>query len=303
MKTVAPDYYKDFKCIADRCRHSCCIGWEIDIDPETAEYYKNVKGYLGEKLKASIITENAAAHFVLSADERCPFLQKDGLCELICKLGENSLCSICSDHPRFRNFYADSTEIGLGLCCEAAAKLITEKEDKSFLAVIEDDGSTGEADSEEAELIALRNNLIAIAQDRAFTVEERLENLQDFAGFALDDFSFKNWADTLFALERLDSSWERYIDSLRNAKSTAIPPEYQAAFEQLLVYFLYRHVPAALYDGDINSKVGFAIISVQILAALLAQTKEDLTELARMYSAEIEYSDENLEIIFERISR
>ena len=30
-----PDFYRDFHCIADRCSDSCCIGWEIDIDPDT----------------------------------------------------------------------------------------------------------------------------------------------------------------------------------------------------------------------------------------------------------------------------
>ena len=42
MKTVAPDYYPNFKCIASECRHNCCIGWEIDIDEDTFEYYKGL---------------------------------------------------------------------------------------------------------------------------------------------------------------------------------------------------------------------------------------------------------------------
>ena len=32
MKEYIPDYYKDFQCIADKCKDSCCIGWEIMID-------------------------------------------------------------------------------------------------------------------------------------------------------------------------------------------------------------------------------------------------------------------------------
>ena len=43
MKLFAPKYYTEFSCIADRCRHSCCIGWEIDIDADTAE--KQLKVY------------------------------------------------------------------------------------------------------------------------------------------------------------------------------------------------------------------------------------------------------------------
>ena len=38
MKEYIPDYYKDFQCIADKCKDSCCIGWEIMIDSKS---YKN----------------------------------------------------------------------------------------------------------------------------------------------------------------------------------------------------------------------------------------------------------------------
>ena len=34
MLTVYPDYYKKFNCKKEKCRHNCCVGWEIDIDDE-----------------------------------------------------------------------------------------------------------------------------------------------------------------------------------------------------------------------------------------------------------------------------
>ena len=43
MKLYAPKYYKNFKCIADKCDHSCCIGWEIDIDSAAYAKYKELK--------------------------------------------------------------------------------------------------------------------------------------------------------------------------------------------------------------------------------------------------------------------
>ena len=39
MKYYLPDYYEEFKCIAQKCKHSCCVGWEIDIDDDTLAYY------------------------------------------------------------------------------------------------------------------------------------------------------------------------------------------------------------------------------------------------------------------------
>lgn len=37
-----PDYFDEFECIAGRCRHSCCAGWEVEIDEKTFDYYKAV---------------------------------------------------------------------------------------------------------------------------------------------------------------------------------------------------------------------------------------------------------------------
>ena len=46
-----PSYYKTFQCIADKCEHSCCIGWEIDIDEDSYDYYMGIEGAFGERLK------------------------------------------------------------------------------------------------------------------------------------------------------------------------------------------------------------------------------------------------------------
>ena len=54
MKLIAPNYYPAFRCIADKCRHSCCIGWEIDIDTDTREKYRRVPGEFGARLNAAI---------------------------------------------------------------------------------------------------------------------------------------------------------------------------------------------------------------------------------------------------------
>ncbi|WP_037293621.1 flagellin lysine-N-methylase, partial [Ruminococcus flavefaciens] len=87
-----PTYCRDFRCIAGECKDSCCKGWEIDIDAETAEYYSRVDGEFGERLRSSI--KNGS--FVLTEDERCPFLNREGLCDIYTELGEENLCRICS---------------------------------------------------------------------------------------------------------------------------------------------------------------------------------------------------------------
>ena len=50
MQNAYPDYYPLFHCIADRCRHNCCIGWEIDVDGDSLAAYDQIGGEMGERL-------------------------------------------------------------------------------------------------------------------------------------------------------------------------------------------------------------------------------------------------------------
>ena len=51
MKIVTPNYYKDFKCIADKCSDTCCAGWDVDVDEQSYEFYKKQTGEIGERLE------------------------------------------------------------------------------------------------------------------------------------------------------------------------------------------------------------------------------------------------------------
>lgn len=307
MKQIVPDYYPQFQCIADRCRHSCCIGWEIDIDEDSLSRYKTIEGALGDRLKEQIVMEEDCAHFQLTAEERCPFLNQSGLCDLICAFGEDILCQICADHPRFRNEFSAFEEMGLGLCCEEAARLVLTKPDKTEFLVLNDSGEDDALYEDEVEVLSIRKNAIAIVQNRDFTIEERMENLSDFFGVVLPEHTPREWANIYFELERLDEAWTDALLTLTDESSTlTASAEWETAFEQLLVYFLYRHLPAALNNGDVYTKIGFALLSVTLIRWLLAEqehpTMSNLIELVRMYSGEIEYSDENLDLLFDCIA-
>jgi len=123
MNIYVPDYYPAFHCIASGCGHTCCAGWEIDIDAESLSRYERMVGAFGERVRQSIRREDTP-HFILGENERCPLLNSANLCELILHEGEGALCQICRDHPRFRNYFTCRVEMGLGLVCEEAARII-----------------------------------------------------------------------------------------------------------------------------------------------------------------------------------
>ena len=301
MLYVFPDYYKEFKCISSECRHNCCIGWEIDIDPDTDEFYRSVDGELGECLKNSI-SRDGEPHFILGEGERCPFLRDDNLCRIICELGEDSLCSICADHPRFRCELPGRIETGLGLCCEAAGRLILGKKEKTYLTY------SGEGESED-EIIELRDKVTELLQSRERSIDGRVSEMLSLCGSNMPEMSFKEWAEFLLSLERLDEEWTKYLLLLGNRgdeADTSAFDEYmadrQTEYEQLLVYLVYRHFANSPDYESAAARAAFAALGyelIHILGALIYEEKDEFTiedqvELCRLFSSEIEYSDENL---------
>lgn len=288
MQTITPNYYNNFKCIANLCQHSCCIGWEIDVDDDTIKKYNNINCDFASVLKSNI-EFSKTPHFKLGTDERCPFLNDKGLCDIITNLGEDMLCQICADHPRFRNFYEDFTEIGLGLTCEAAAEIILTKEDKTTLNL--------PPDALKLPIIKFRENLFNVLQDRDFSIEERVDNLLALIGAQLPLNT--DWYLVFNDLEKLDNTWNKYLLRIKNGIDL---PTYDntldTAYEQLLVYLIFRHFTDCQYDDRPKERVLFAVLIYKVIKTMnVSNTTEELLEIARIYSSEIEYSDQNIEIL------
>ena len=50
MKIYAPAYYRDFKCIADKCKNICCkAGWGIEIDDDKYKLRSKVENLARDK--------------------------------------------------------------------------------------------------------------------------------------------------------------------------------------------------------------------------------------------------------------
>lgn len=319
LPVFAPNYYTKFRCIAAACRHSCCVGWEIDVDADSLARYDTVQGRMGERLRACIDREADPPCFILSEDERCPFLSESGLCDLICELGEDSLCHICADHPRFRNILPDRVELGLGLCCEAAAKLILEQTEPFSVVELSPDWAARERHAHEegerlddltASLIAHREALLPLLCDRSRPLSDRICHVFEKCDIHLTESetnTFKSYASIaarLRDMERLDPAWDACLDTLEALPEdplTELDGEDDIAYENLICYFLYRYMTAdATYWPDARRiRTAFAALCTVIVHAIHRATggkdSASLCEIARMFSCEIEYSEENLE--------
>ncbi len=75
-------------------------------------------------------------------------------------------------------------------------------------------------------------------------------------------------------------------------------------FKNILVYFIFRYFMKAIFDYDVSAKIKLGIISTLMIKELAVVrfiennnefTEEDMVEVSRIYSKDIEHSDENIE--------
>ena len=308
MLHVFPDYYNEFKCINSKCKHNCCIGWDIYIDNATAKKYKNIPGEFGARLKRSISFKEEP-HFILENDKRCPFLNENNLCDIIINLGEEHLCDICKNHPRFINELPGRIETGIGLSCEEAARIILSKKEPTLFFNCEND-------STDDELINKRQELFKILQNRKLPVFERLKEMLKNVGTRLPDISFGEWIDLFLSYERLDEKWTDILTLLKENYKTADYSGFgkyienrQYEYEQLAVYLIYRYYANSFDLDDAAVICAFTVLICKLLysigAVIWTQTGcfsfEQQVELVRMFSAEIEYSDEIIDNILNEL--
>lgn len=294
MKIIKPDYCNAFKCIADKCKNNCCIGWEIDIDKSTADRYLTDNGVLSNKLLNSIVISDEGAYFKLDKNKRCPFLTKSGLCEIISEYGQDALCEICKEHPRFYNEYENFYEQGLGLCCEQACCDILLNDAKFYIDSIQ------YCTENEKPFIKLRQTFFDILQDREFTICERIDNLCDFFDITFKNFEF--YKNLYLNLEILNDCWKT---ALKNTNSFSDVIGFDCIFEQLAVYFAYRHLQGGIYDDLLKQRIAFCILSVKMIMSVCVFNgvcdKTKILNICSTYSSEIEYSDQNIEQLLKSI--
>ena len=309
MKLRAPMYYKDFHCIAENCKDSCCsAGWEIDIDAETEKFYKNVPGEFGDKLRKNISknsdTSESSIHFLLDDKNNCPFLNNKKLCDIYINLGEEHLCQICKDHPRFYEWFDDIKEAGVGLCCEEAARIILSY-NKNFSVYEDDDSSIISSNYNNSVnyntelynyLFLARNKIINYIDNSDIPLQNKLRNVlwygytlqQDIDNDLLDDEDIfdvnsdvKNDISSIIeyfgTLEPNDIHWPDYLkncaklNSEFNAKFAifeAENPDVENYLKNISIYFIWRYFLKGVFDGDVLSKVKLMYVSCSILKYL-----------------------------------
>lgn len=193
MRYRIPAYYYGFACTGAGCEDTCCRGWRIGIDDASYNYYRQVPGEFGRRLRQNIQADagngqNGGRSFVLHGRD-CAFLNEEGLCDIYRELGKDRLCRTCRTYPRHMEDYGELREIMLSLSCPEAARLILEDDSRGAGRLVERE--TGERSEKERSqdpdpellscLMEARETIVSLIQDRSEGIYERMAMVLSYA--------------------------------------------------------------------------------------------------------------------------
>ena len=324
MKIRVPEYFVDFKCIADKCLDSCCIGWEIDIDERTRAKYDALDTTLGAEIREKTVH----GYFPLRENGRCAFLDDTGLCRIISAEGDGCLCDICREHPRYYGVGNGIIEGGLGLGCEEVARMILALKEEPKLIEIDRDIPYSDED-EFADVSEYFRNILSrhIFTDRidevagVFTAYASLADKVAFdvsstgkrvpiAKLMIAPIEIENleelYVDFLTILsecESLTDEWGELVESARRVDARWLIESLDGA-RGLLYYFTHRYAREGVEDMSLGQRILFALLSSLTVCALSNVIDEEkrFVRAAVLYSKNIEYSTDNVDLILGALS-
>ena len=301
MKQYEFNYNKQFSCIADKCKHNCCIGWQIDIDSKTFSLYQTLKD------KDARFSENSflGKSFMLNQKLRCPFLDGDNLCHIIKNHGKKSLCKTCKTHPRFKNFFTGITETGLGLYCEHAGNIILSSKHKMKLELVKDDGKAQNLSPFERKVFAFRKKVVSVLQNKKLALAQKIALLNEICNVDLNKKTFNEWIEVFCGLERLKINNFAFNNIPKGQNFANIESGFEKEYEQLLCYLSFRHLSRAIDTLDLRVRLAFVLLCFKMINHIFSlndkKDKDSLVEVCRFFSSEIETSDDNIFAILNEI--
>lgn len=306
MQSFYPEYYKSFKCIANLCPDSCCQGWDVVVDEESELFYNSVKSEFGNKIRKVTVTDDDGDRVFTLKNGRCPFWNKDELCDIYINLGEDKLCKTCKKFPRITMEFRDFTEYTLSLACPEAAKLILSSD---FTIPGGNYKLTGAPEDNKLTelLLNARNETFKIFLDKKTSFIKQLENAFLFNREIQNQLSPVSYhksddiVDLSFIFDihtRLEFINSKYSVEIKSAASYDISNNHGSIFTRMALYYISRYYLNAYDSLDVLSVLKRILCAYVICASLAeAKSQENIIRIIQNYSKEVEHSYENMEIL------
>lgn len=236
--------YDKFKCIADKCKFTCCVGWDINIDTNTYNKWTKVNNdseYLLSNVKVKKCEKKDMYFINKENHEACPFLDKQGLCYVVKNHGEEYLSSTCHMFPRIENVFDYRKELSLSCSCPEVVEIISNMGGK--INIYPEDRTNFENDPLE---LKIREVLISIIQQENLglqykliisfemllsILENEIFNREDILSEELEKYKDRNYIQNIVSTYKeiglnIDDSIEEinnlFLDIIENYKEVSI---------------------------------------------------------------------------------
>ncbi len=258
MKNLVMGEFADFECIGDRCPDTCCAGWKVSIDHESAERYLAEDGEFGDRLRDSIHTDEKGNHaFVMTKEMRCPFLNKENLCQIYRTLGPDALCRTCQDFPRITYSAGDILFMALSISCPEAGRMILEKKEKAqYIFFEKNEYIMGEDTDWDKFNTAIRTytTIQSVLQERQFYLRERLASTLVYV-FQTNELSAAGCeTDTL---TQLFMDPDQYASVVASVLSPSRNMASKFKFIRLLLNIVLKKSPVKSLFDELQNAVSF----------------------------------------------
>ena len=315
MQITTPKWDSEFQCMASSCPDTCCAGWEIVVDEESAARFRAMDGEIGARMQQALCIVDGETQLRRHGDGRCVLLNEKNLCDLYASCGEGSLCRTCHLHPRFVAQFGARREIMPGLSCPAWVETYLLRDERvEFITEETDEPITDYTDIDAAlffKLYRARTSVLEMLQDRSLTIRERMHRLLELAQeldgekeeLCPQEKILPAYLAKLRILEILTPQWRTLLHQKRDAlRSEEI---LAPLLEKVLVYDVFRFFLKGVYDGRVLPWAKYAVFHASVLRHLCRSctTKEQAAEVIRLYSKEIEHNAENQESLHRALCR
>ena len=274
---------------------------------------------------------------------------------------------VCTQFPRFTEYYGSIKETGIGLACEEAERIIfTDR--KPFSMDIEDIDEEEVIDTEYDNVLAnylfkvrdllfkmIDNESISLHNKMIYMIEigkhiqdlvnenntEEIQNIinllqqNNYEALQLDKqninidenssmYEVESILNAYSELEILNEQWQYYLDDMYDMlhSEDMSPADYSVLvkefteyikdrnyeYSNMLKYFVFRYFMKAAYDHDVFGKLQLSVTNYFVIRDMdivkwLKNNREfsfeDRIETVHIFSREVEYSEDNLEVLAE----
>ena len=154
-------------------------------------------------------------------------------------------------------------------------------------------------------VIEFRNKVLEILQNELISINERIEKILALCNAKVLEQHYKKIIKAFLSFERLEKAWTKRLKNIKNQPFNKIVQEELSPYcQRFLVNSIYRHLSGAEDTMWVRARLIGCIVSWWVIQTIILQeTKKPdsfdiVVDVVRAYSAEVEYSEKNLDKLF-----